>query len=83
MSRVANMYIMEFSDRIYTVETEETAKYVEPKGILAKTWDWLSEYHSHSPPKAYAHHVFLTSVNRYDATSTTDTFLYIIGHVYF
>jgi amino acid transporter len=71
------------SDRIYTVDTEETAKYVEPKGIFAKTWDWLSEYHSHSPPKTYAHYVFLTSVNCYDATSTTDTFLYIIGHVYF
>jgi len=68
VSRVANMYIMEFSDRIYTVETEETAKYVEPKGILAKTWDWLSEYHSCSPPKTYAHHVFL-SVNCYDVTT--------------
>jgi amino acid transporter len=62
------------SEHIYTVDTEETAKYVEPKGILAKTWDWLSEYHSCSPPKTYTHHVFLTSVNCYNATSMTNTF---------
>jgi hypothetical protein len=56
------MYIAEISDRIYTVDEEETAKYVEPKGIFAKIWDWISEYHNHSPPKTCAHYVFLTSV---------------------
>jgi hypothetical protein len=42
------MNIADFSDHIHIVEEVEAAKYVEPKGALAKTWDWISEYHSNS-----------------------------------
>ena len=34
----------EFADHICTVEEEESARYVEPKGIVAKVWDWLGEF---------------------------------------
>jgi hypothetical protein len=37
----------EFADHIRTVEEEELAKYVEPKGIVAKVWDWLGEFRSY------------------------------------
>ena len=33
----------ELSDNVYKVEQEESARYIEPKGIVAKAWDWLSE----------------------------------------
>ena len=35
------------ADYIRTVQEEESAKYVEPKGIVAKVWDWLGEFRSY------------------------------------
>jgi len=58
------MYIMNFSDHIHTVDAEETAKYVEPKGFVGKLWDWLSEYRSFtSANRGTCSSIFFPSVN--------------------
>jgi yeast amino acid transporter len=49
-----------FPDHIPAVEEEESAKYVEPKCIIAKVWDWLSEFRSYPfNCKICTHHALL------------------------
>lgn len=38
-----NIIVSSISDDIHTVEQEESAKYVEPKGLVAKAWDLFSK----------------------------------------
>jgi amino acid transporter len=47
-----------FSDHIRIVEAEESAKYVEPRGVVAKVWDSVSEYCTLLNCKICAHDAF-------------------------
>ena len=47
------LFVCYRTDRIGVVDEQETAKYVEPQGVVMKIWDWISECRSYSFNKLF------------------------------